>query len=161
MEVVFGSRRRGDWCIMENNFGLDLDDIFNVVDHADVILVRFQIVEQRLLIDLRTNSTDGPMICLVPRVGSSEERFRSLKRLRPRFPLPDRIVSFQWPRQVASLEAAGVWERIRSRLITAGSDESRKRCDQVYQELVQHERRETIAAIRGGDGYETVWERRT
>ena len=147
-------------CAMENNFGLDLDDIFNVIDHADVILVRFQIVEKRLLIDMRTNSTDGPMICLVPRATSSDERFRSLKRLRPRFPLPERIVSFQWPRQVASLAAVGVWERICGRMITAGSDEARVRCEEIYQEMVHLERRETIAAIRGGDGYETVWERR-
>jgi len=145
---------------MENNFGLDLDDIFNLIETAEVILVRFQLVEQRLLIDARRNALEGPMICTVPRAGSSEERFRSLKRLRPRFAVPDRIVSFQWPRQVRSLQAAGVWDRIRGRLVQGEADEMARRCDEVYAELERLEREETVAAIRGGEGYETVWDRR-
>jgi len=144
---------------MENDFGLDLEDIFKVIDSAEVILVRFQIVEQRLLIDARRNSVEGPMMCLVPRAGSSEERFRSLKRLRPRFPVPDRIMSFQWPRQVRSLRASGVWERICGRLGDTEADGS-ARCEEVFGELEKLEHEETYAAIRGGEGYETVWERR-
>lgn len=144
---------------MENNFGLDLDDIFNVIDSGEVILVRFQLVEQRLLVDTRRSAVEGPMIVLVPRVGSSEERFRSLKRLRPRFAVPERIMSFQWPRQIRSLHTSGVWERICRRLVEVGGDEMASRCDQVYAELERLEREETIAAIRGGEGYETVWER--
>lgn len=145
---------------MENNFGLDLDDIFNLLETAEVILVRFQLLEQRLLIDARRNALEGPLICMVPRAGSSEERFRSLKRLRPRFAAPDRIVSFQWPRQVGSLRASGVWDRIRGRLVQAEADETARRCDEVYAELERLEREETVAAIRGGEGYETVWDRR-
>jgi hypothetical protein len=145
---------------MENEFGLDLEDIFKVIDSAEVVLVRFQIVEQRLLVDARRNSVEGPLISLVPRAGSSEERFRSLKRLRPRFSAPDRIMSFQWPRQVRSLRASGVWERICSRVVDGGGDPERARCDEVFAELVKLERDETLAAIRGGEGYETVWERR-
>jgi len=145
---------------MEDDFGLDLEDIFKVIDSAEVILVRFQIVEQRLLIDARRNSTEGPMICLVPRAGSSEERFRSLKRLRPRFPSPERIMSFQWPRQLRSLRASGVWERICGRLGDTDADAGARRCEEVFAELEKLERDETYAAIRGGEGYETVWERR-
>jgi hypothetical protein len=145
---------------MENEFGLDLEDIFKVIDSAEIILVRFQIIEQRLLVDARRNSTEGSMICLVPRAGSSEERFRSLKRLRPRFPVPDRIMSFQWPRQVRSLRASGVWDRICGRLGDGGSDADGARCDEIFAELEKLERDETFAAIRGGEGYETVWERR-
>jgi hypothetical protein len=145
---------------MENEFGLDLEDIFKVIDSAEIILVRFQIIEQRLLVDARRNSTEGAFICLVPRAGSSEERFRSLKRLRPRFPVPDRIMSFQWPRQVRSLRASGVWDRICSRLGDGGPDADGARCDEIFAELEKLERDETFAAIRGGEGYETVWERR-
>jgi hypothetical protein len=145
---------------MESDFGLDLDDIFKVIDSAEVILVRFQIVEQRLLIDARRNAVEGPMLSLVPRAGSSEERFRSLKRLRPRFAVPERIMSFQWPRQVRSLRASGVWQRICERLGAADSETIRDRCDEIFAELEKLEREETLAAIRGGEGYETVWERR-
>ena len=144
---------------MENDFGLDLSDIFNVIDSGEVILVRFQLVERRLLIDTRRSAVEGPMITLVPRVGSSEERFRSLKRLRPRFALPERILSFQWPRQIRSLRSSGVWDRICRRLVEGGGDEVAAHCDEVYAQLERLEREETVAAIRGGEGYETVWER--
>jgi hypothetical protein len=145
---------------MENDFGLDLQDIFSVIDTAEVILIRLQLIEQRVLIDARRNSLEGPMIALVPRAGSAEERFRSLKRMRPRFPVPDRIMSFQWPRQVGSLKTSGVWDRIVQRLGQDSSDEIVARCEEVFQQMLRLERQETIAAIRGGEGYETVWERR-
>jgi hypothetical protein len=144
---------------MENDFGLELQDIFAVIDTAEVIIIRLQIVEQRVLIDARKSSVEGAMITLAPRAGSSEERFRSLKRMRPRFPAPDRIMSFQWPRQAASLKTSGVWERIVARL-SDGAPEMEQRCEEVFAELLKLERQETIAAIRGGEGYETVWERR-
>ena len=145
---------------MENDFGLDLQDIFTVIDGAEVIIIRLQIVEMRILVDARKSSIEGPMISLVPRASSSEERFRSLKRLRPRFPAPDRIMSFQWPRQVGSLKTSGVWDRIAHRLVESGSGDMAHKCDEIFNELLRLERQETIAAIRGGEGYETVWERR-
>ena len=145
---------------MANDFGPDLQDILNVISSADVLIVRFQIVEQRLLVDARHNQLDGPMICLVPRAKSVEERFQSLKRLRPRFAMPERIMSFWWPRHVASLHATGVWPRIRERLAESGFPEIGRRCDEVFRELALLELRETTAAIRGGDGFQTLWERR-
>jgi hypothetical protein len=145
---------------MENDFGLDLQDILSVIDTAEVIIIRLQLIEQRVLIDTRRNSVEGPMIALVPRAGSAEERFRSLKRMRPRFPVPDRIMSFHWPRQAGSLQTSGVWDRIVKRLGQDGRDETVQRCEEVFQELLRLERQETVAAIRGGEGYETVWERR-
>jgi hypothetical protein len=144
---------------MENEFGIDLEGIMKVVDAAEVIVVRFQVIEPRLLIDTRFNDLDGPLICLVPRAGSAEERFRSLKRMRPRFALPDRIMSFQWPRHVATLETSGVWARIYGRIAASGSREALARCDAVFRELLEAERELTLTAVRGGDGFETIWKR--
>ena len=73
---------------------MDVTEIGKVIDTADVLVIRFQILDERLLIDNRTNDVDGPLIAVVPKAGSVEERFKSLKRLRPRFPLPDKITSF-------------------------------------------------------------------
>ena len=145
-------------CVMENDFGLDLEGIIKVIDAAEVIIVRFQVIEPRLLIDTRSHDLDGPMICLVPRAGSVEERFRSLKRMRPRFALPERIMSFHWPRHIATLESAGVWSRIYGRLAASGSREALERCDAALRELKALEREQTMIAIRGGDGFETIWQ---
>jgi hypothetical protein len=34
-----------------------------------------------------------------------------------------------------------------------------ERCCEVYKELAQQERAEVMAAIRGGEGYQSLWER--
>ncbi len=145
---------------MSNDFGLDLDEIFQVVETADVLIIRFQIIaDTRLLVDARSTEVDAPLIRLVPRAESVEDRFRGLKQLRPRFDLPDKIMSFRWPRHVSMLAETGVWDRIIQRMVDSGHESARSMCDHVWGELMASERREVFAAIRGGEGYQTLWER--
>lgn len=144
---------------MEPEYGLDLDEVRNVIATADVVIVRFRILEPRLLIDARSSATEGPLIKLVPRASNVEERFHSLKALRPRFPLPDKIMSFEWPKHIATLRDSGLWEQVEERLASLGGDAARVQARAVLNELLAAERREEIAAIRGGDGYQTLWER--
>jgi hypothetical protein len=145
---------------MENDFGLDLQEIMKVIDTAEVLVVRFAIVDKRLLLDARHNEEEGPLITLVARASSVEERFRHLKEIRPRFPLPERIMSFMWPRHVALLQASGVWQRIVDRLAALGHTGTADQCEAVYQELLTEERAQVVAAIRGESGYQSLWERR-
>jgi hypothetical protein len=144
---------------MEHEFGLDVQEVCRVIDSADVIIVRFRILEPRLLIDARKNEVDGPLIKLVGRAASVEERFHNLKELRPRFPLPDRIMSFEWPKHVATLTDAGIWACVEQRMEQSGGEAAREQAQGVFKQLVAAERREEIAAIKGGDGYQTLWER--
>lgn len=142
-----------------DDYGLDIDEVLKVIDTAEVLVVRFAIVGKRLLIDSRTSQEEGPFIAAVPRAGSVEERFRSLKRLRPRFPLPDKILSFTWPRQMETFHSSPVWERVVQRMVSLGGREMAARCEDVYQELEREERAEVFAAIRGGESYQSLWER--
>ncbi len=82
------------------------------IETADVVRIRFLLLDKRLLIDNRHNEFDGPLIKVVNRAGSSEESFRNLKRLRPRFPLPDKMTAIWWPKYVNTLYATGVWAAI-------------------------------------------------
>ena len=59
---------------MEQNFGIDIDEIRRVVDEAEVFIVRFPRIERRLLVDARAADDDPPMIRIVPRVSSAAER---------------------------------------------------------------------------------------
>jgi hypothetical protein len=145
---------------MENDFGLDLQEIMKVIDTAEVLVVRFAIVDKRLLVDARHNEEEGPLIKLVARASSVEERFRHLKEIRPRFPLPERIMSFMWPRHVALLQTSGVWQRIVDRLEALGHAGTADQCEAIYQELLAEERAQVVAAIRGESGYQSLWERR-
>src|SRR5579884_3453036 len=144
---------------MEPDFGIDLEEVGRVIDTADVIIVRFKILESRLLIDARHSEVDPPLIKLVPRASSVEDRFRSLKQMRPRFPLPDRIMSFEWPKHVRVLDDVGIWQRVEDRLRSGGGERSASEARAIFKELVSAEHREEVAAIRGGDGYQTLWER--
>src|SRR5436853_254127 len=81
----------------------------------------FHLFERRLLVDARTINGETPLIRVVERVRSSEERFRELQRLRPRLPAPERIVAFQWPRSVRTMIESNVWDAIEQRLINLGT----------------------------------------
>jgi hypothetical protein len=140
-------------------FGIDLDVILNAVDTADVLVVRFPFIDKRLLVDLRADATDPPVIALVAQASGIEERFRSVRQARPRLPVPERIISFHWPRHAELLQSAGVWERIVRRFKASGHRGGEKRCEEVWQAMQAEERREVMTAIRGSDRYQTLWER--
>jgi len=142
-----------------DDYGLDINEVARVIDSADVIVVRFAILDKRLLIDARTNEQEGPIIAVVAKAGSVEERFKALKKLRPRFSLPDKIMSFMWPRHMETFRKSGLWQKIEARMVQLGGDEMTKRCNEVFEELSKQERAEVLAAIRGGEGYQSLWER--
>ena len=142
-----------------DDYGLDMNEVARVIENADVLVVRFAILDKRLLIDARINDQEGPMIAVVSKAGSVEERFKALKKMRPRFPLPEKIMSFMWPRHVETFRNSGLSNRIESRLVSLGGDQMVDRCRKAFDELSREERTETFTAIRGGEGYQTLWER--
>ncbi len=144
--------------MMDNDYGVDLAEVMRVIRSADVLMLRFIVVPQRLLMDARSNELDGPMLKLVPRVNGPRERFRELRRLRPRFPLPERITAITWPHTVASLTSSGVWDVVRERLAGSGVAGSEQQADEVLDELRRSEKAEIQNAIRG-ENYHTYWER--
>lgn len=142
---------------MKAEFGIDLDEVRRVIDAADVLVVRFSVTDRRLLVDNRTNENEGPMIRVVPPVATGEERFKSLKMLRPRFRTPERILTFQWPRHARALRDAGIWDHIARRMVAAGWSDTARQCDDAFAQLLREERDVEVAAIRGGDGFKTLW----
>jgi hypothetical protein len=140
------------------DFGIDLNEVRRVIEAADVLVVRFSITDRRLLIDARTSDDEGPLLRVVPRAGSAEERFRSLKALRPRFRVPERILTFHWPRHARALEESGVWAHLARRLVALGFSDTAGQCDEALRQLVDEERRVEEAAVVGGEGFQTIWE---
>jgi hypothetical protein len=142
-----------------DDYGLDMGEVSRVIDQAEVLVVRFAILDKRLLVDYRTNENDGPMIAVVQKAESIEERFKALKQLRPRFSLPEKIMSFMWPRHIETFRNSGLADKIKERLLSLGGEEMGAKADAVLDELAGREKVEVVAAIRGGDGYQTLWER--
>jgi hypothetical protein len=142
-----------------DDYGLDLDEVARVIDNAEVLVVRFAILDKRLLIDTRTSETEGPLITVVAKANSVEERFKHLKKMRPRLPLPDKIMSFMWPRQMETFRASGLWDKIESRMVSLGGEQMLGVCRTVFDELERQEKAEVMAAIRGAETYQSLWER--
>ncbi len=143
----------------ESDFGVDIEEMGRVFDEADVIVLRFHVIAQRLLLDMRAAPSDLPLIRLVPPVNNAEERYRYLERERPGMPLPDQITVVGWPRYVQVMQDTGLWQRITDRLLRQGGPDMQQYCDEAYREVRAAERAEVAAAIRGGEGYESLWER--
>jgi hypothetical protein len=144
---------------MSDEFGVDLDEVYKVIDAAEVLVVRFHIVPRRLLIDFRTRPGEQPLVKMVDPATSVEERFRSIKELRPQFPLPEKVMSFQWPRMTAVLVASGVWDYMVNRVVALGGEPMQAECERVLDEIKGAERVEVANAIRGSEHYQTLWER--
>ena len=143
---------------MDNDYVLNLDEILKTIETAEVVRIRFLLLDKRLLIDNRSNEFEGPFVKLVPRSGSSEESFRNLKRLRPRFPLPDKMTAIWWPKYVSALYSTGVWQAVVKRVADSGFTDSVRQCDDILRELLALERQEIRNAI-SGEGFQTIWAR--
>lgn len=143
---------------MDSDYGIDFAAIFEVIDSAEVITFRFVTVPQRLLFDARHTEPEGPLVKLVPRASSLEERFKAIKQLRPRFKLPDKITAIWWPRYVGSLVECGVWPRILKRVRDVGFPDLADKFEGVMKDLIRKERGEILNAVTGA-GYQTLWER--
>ncbi len=150
---------RSGYCdVMDNDYQLNYDEIIETLRSADVITFRFLVVSERLLIDNRFSDLDPPLVKLVPRVRSAEERFRSLKQLRPHFNLPEKISAIWWPKHIHSLVEHGIWSAIAERIVDVGYSQVARQCEEVLLELLELERQETRKAILG-KGYQPLWEK--
>lgn len=143
---------------MDNAFNLDHDEIIRTIDSAEVVTFRFVVVGERLLFDTRSSEIDPPLVKLVPRATSVEDRFRALKKLRPRFKLPKKISAIWWPKSIDSLVSSGVWGAIVERVTRAGFSEAAEGYAGVLEELRASERKELHNALTG-EGYQSLWER--
>jgi len=144
----------------DTDYGIDMNEVERVINTADVLIIRFAIVDKRLLIDARTNEKgDGPFIAVVPKASSVEERFKELKKLRPRFPLPEKIMSFTWPRHIDTFRGSGLPERIEARLVQLGGEAMAANVRDAISALAAEEKSEVLSAIRGDERYQTIWQR--
>ena len=144
---------------MDADFGIDLDAIRQVIDGTDVFVIRFGQIDQRLLVDTRQDAAGAPFIKVVPPVTSAEERYRYLRQARPGMELPEQITVFQWPQSVKLLKTVGLWKRIEERFFELGGLPAVEEVGAAFDEASKLERSDLLAAIRGGEGYQTLWER--
>ncbi|GIW06182.1 MAG: hypothetical protein KatS3mg060_0987 [Dehalococcoidia bacterium] len=141
---------------MDYEFGLDFNEIERNFDYAEVLSVYFPLLARTLVIDMRHDPTSEPLIRVMPMVNSLEERYRSLRRLRPQFPQPEQIALVPWPKYVDSLLRLGLWDRLLRRLERGGFRRSLEDAEKALSELRTLEHATVVSAIKGR-GFKTLW----
>ena len=141
---------------MDEDFELDLEEVMKNIDEAEVMSLFFPAFRKAVVIDTRHNDTDGPMIRVMGMVASPQERLRSIRRLRPRFPRRHNLTLIPWPRYVDSLVSLGLWDRVVGRFVKSGHDELVETCESVLDELRRLEKQELSSVVRG-ENYHTIW----
>jgi hypothetical protein len=143
--------------MMDSEFRIDLNDVLRNVATGEVISILLTMLNKVLLIDTRSDALEGPMVRIEPRVQNIEERFRRLRRLRPRFPQPEAIIVVPWPRPVAGLERMGIIDALSKRFAQEGFVTAIQDLRRCYEELKAMEQDLIRKAITGED-FHTIWE---
>ncbi|MBI2865883.1 MAG: hypothetical protein HYX99_00785 [Chloroflexi bacterium] len=143
---------------MDSEFGPDVNEAVQGILTAEVICILFPLVARTLVVDLRHDQQEGPLVQLMAPASSLEERLKILRRLRPRFPEPKRIAAFPWQGYVRGLVRVGLWDKLLERLVNSAQPAAVEACASALQQLQELERQEAVGAITG-ERYRSLWQR--
>jgi hypothetical protein len=144
--------------LTENGVRVDYEAVAELLRRADVLTIGFTLFPARLLIDARTNATEGPLVAIVGPVASVEERYLWLGKHRGSFGAPEAFSFFVWPKTVHSLASGDVLAPLRERLDAVSRDaggvlrETLGRLQVLEDEAV-------AAAVKGVEPWQTLWQR--
>lgn len=150
--------------MIDGGYEIDIEAVIQNIDEAEVVTLHFPILRQTLLIDTRCTPPDrggvssGPLVRVVPMVNNTQERFETLREMRPGLPRPQSITMIPWARSVGALERAGVWGRVLARLVDCGDEQTLLAARRSYRQLRSFELAEMREAIVGRQ-YRTIWRR--
>lgn len=144
--------------MIDGGYDIDIEAAFQNIREAEVVTLHFPIIRQTLLIDTRCTAEDGPLIRVMPMVDNTEERFATLRALRPELPRPYSITMIPWAHSVTALDRAGVWPCVLTRLEACGTAVTLRAARHALRQLRSLERAELREAIVGR-AYRTVWSR--
>ena len=141
---------------MDSTYEIDVDGLIRTVQRSDHVIVRFSTLAQRLFIDFRTSSSEGPGIFVLPVANTIQERLATIAAARPNFPRPEKLYVMAWPLRVAGLERLGFVEAARRRFAAMDPFEAVRNLDRAIRDLENAEGLELRGAITG-EGYRTIW----
>ncbi len=141
---------------MNDEFVFSLEDVLTNIDTADVMSLFFPTFRKAVVIDTRSHDGEGAMVRILPMAASPQERLRTIRRLRPKFPRLRTLTLIPWPRYVDSLVSMGVWDRIVGRFRDGEHEKVLSECDAVLAELRGLEQSELAAVVRG-ENYHRRW----
>ena len=145
----------------DNGPVLDLDSAAEAIARAEVLVIGFDFMPDRVLVDLRPDP-DGltmPVIEIVEPVGSASERTLWLQERRPYVSPPERLIFMGWPHTAEFLHDAAIFDMVATRLKAEQGIDAIDDLDSILRELRRRERSDTRSALAGAEGFETIWQR--
>ena len=137
---------------------VDFESLNELLARADVLVVGFVGLVERLLIDVRANETEGPMVTQVGPVATVQERYIWLGQNRGAFGAPQAFSFFVWPAGVASLIQRQALAPLRDRLAAVSTDAGWE-FDRELRAFLPLERAAVREAILGEGQWRALWQR--
>jgi hypothetical protein len=138
----------------ENGIPIDIEAMEKLLTQGDLITIGFTLFPLRLLVDTRTNDTDGQWVGLVEPVASVQERYLWLGRHRGSFGSPEAFSFFIWPETVRGLIDRDLLRALSHRL----SPEACNALDTALNQALELERQAIIDAVRGTEAWPAIWQ---
>jgi hypothetical protein len=138
----------------ENGVLVDFEEICKVIDSADVFILGFANFPERLLVDARTNETEGPLIKVVEPARGARERLAWLRRRRPSLGTPQSFSFLAWPHSPGFLAASEVWTAILRRIGADSDVEAQAQAEQAMKELRNLDLAASMAVLNGENTYD-------
>ena len=147
----------------DNGLTLDIEALIEAAADADVLVIGFDFMVERVVIDFRADERglSMPLLELAEPMADAHERVAWLAERRPALAPPERFLFFVWPHSTASLTNSAFAGQILDRLRDERGVDYRDLLADVTASLRRAERSEQLAAIRGVEGFETVWSRKS
>jgi hypothetical protein len=138
-----------------------ITQVLSTIDEAEVLTIFFPNLAKALVIDVRRNFEEGPLVKVVNQVNSMEERMAAIEKMRPGLGRVRSIAGIPWAKSVRTLQENGVIARLEQRLASAGENpyEATYACDTAYKQLQELEREQWVNVIKGRNTlYKNIWE---
>jgi hypothetical protein len=140
----------------DNGVLVDLEAIRRLIGSADIFVLGFPHLPERLLVDSRANDKEAPLIQVVEPAGSAQERLIWLYRRRPSLGVPQSFSFFAWPHSPSFLIESGVWDQIRQRVGADIDAEARAQCDLALKQIQNLDLSASQSLLRGERCF-TLW----
>lgn len=139
----------------ENGLEVDREALDRLLETADLITIGFTLFPERLLVDTRTNATDGQYAAMVEPVASVQERYLWLGKHRSTFGAPEGFAFFIWPHTVRGLVERDALAVLKKRL----DPEARTALEEAIAVALELERLAMQEAVKGSERWPAVWEK--
>ena len=134
----------------------NLENVKETILESDVVSIFFPFLGKSVIVDSRTNETEGPILLLTDMVKTPKERVDSLKQMRPNFQTINEIVLIPWVRYVSTLNSSGIWGGILDKMFKLGQEKPHTDVDQIM-DVLENLERIYLIEVMTGPTWETTW----